>query len=95
MKRFFLILIVMLLTGCTSGCTPASLLEQLPDSSFESFSYKRSGTAPASITASNGQLTDGALVIEDVHIQLDYPWMAWDIEITGYRRSATAKGDAE
>ena len=93
MKKLILFVVILLfLPGCMGGAAKLldaqkDLVAQLPDNSFTSFEYRRTGVySTAMITAKNGQKLNGQIFIESLLMDLKYGPEVLLIKIEGYKR---------
>jgi len=85
MKKFQCLLIIIILVFC-QGCA-GSLLNKLPNKSFKTLNYNRVILGcTGHIDAKNGQIKNGVLTVEDLHIKELTPWGQIEIDLTGYSK---------
>lgn len=89
MKKLLLLPIILLL----SGCSAASYLNNIPNTEFESFEYRRGGNvSSAFVKATDGKVSSEGTTIGNVEIAVEYPFFNAGLRIKGYKRSKEGYG---
>lgn len=97
MKKLLLLVgVLFLLSGCASSGKLAAgysdVMSKIPDNEFGKFEYHRSGMySSAHVTAIGGAKEGDLLMIERLHIQLNYGPENLTISIEDYIREGTFK----